>query len=138
MTWATYLKCCILQIFAIYIYCMYWLLTVSCHCCRRMPSLCYFLAFFFANKYSFGIFFRLKPLFIIFLRKPCQIVSSFLSSLADTSSQECAPYSSLLRTQASKILTLVYIFILLSVRTCFSLKQPPPPNPLKLAPFRTH
>ena len=46
------------------------------------------------------------------------MVSSFLSSLADNS-QDCALYSSPLRTQASKILICLGIFILLSVRTFF-------------------
>ena len=82
-----------------------------------------FFASFLDFKYSRGGggggFFRLKPLIIIFLRKPCQMVSSFLSSLADNS-QDCALYSSLLRTQASKRLIRLGIFILLSVRKCFS------------------
>ena len=51
-----------------------------------------------------------------FLRKPCQMVSSFRSLLADNS-QDYALYSSLLRTQA---LIRLGIFILLSVRTYFN------------------
>ena len=73
-----------------------------------------FFASFLDFKYSRGTFFRLKPSVIIFLIKPCQMVSSFLSSLANNS-QDCALYSSLLLTQASKILIRLGIFILLSL-----------------------
>ena len=59
-----------------------------------------FLFSFRATKYSLGTFLRLKAFVIIFLRKPCQIASSFRSSLA-VSFQDCAPYSNRLRTQAS-------------------------------------
>ena len=127
MTWATYLKCCILQkiaIFEVLVIVLSWSLLYTKDQSRSSgtgTSCLDFLdlAFLRALKYYCGTCFRLKPLVTIFLKNPCQIYYIFLISDAE-SSHDWALYKSLLRTHASNIVTRIYIQIRLSVSTCFN------------------
>ena len=78
-----------------------------------------FFASFLAFRYSGGTFLRLKPFLTILLRNPCQMDSSFFSSVAKRS-HDWQLYRRRLLTQASNNLIRVDRKILLSVKTCFN------------------
>ena len=124
---ATYLKCCILQniaMFEVLVIVLSWSLLYTKDQSRSSgtgTSCLDFLdrAFLQPFKYSYGTFFRLKPLVTIFLTNPCQI--NYILFISDAeSSHDWALYKSLLRTHASNILIRLDITILLSVSRCFS------------------
>ena len=89
--WAIYFRCWILQkdyIFVVLVIKRRFSLSITYAQSRPSGSGTVspdFFAFFLAFTYSGGTFLRLYPLVIIFLRKPFQMVSSFLSSLAASS-----------------------------------------------------
>ena len=107
--WAMYFRCCILQnivMFFVFVIVRNWLLLYTNDQFRSSGSgtvTLDFFASFLAFKYSTRTFLSLNPFATIFLRKPCHIVSSLLSSLA-VNSQDCALYNKLLRIQASRIM----------------------------------
>ena len=114
VTWARYLRCCILQKYEISIVLViirsFSLLNTKAQFNPSGSEKVVFilLSFFPGCQILLRDVFRLKSLDTIFLRKLFQMDTSFQSSLAE-SSQDCALYSSLLRTQASKRWTRIRI-----------------------------
>ena len=124
VTWAIYFMCWILQNEAILVVLVNAQIFIIIYICpvqtiRFGNFYTRLFCFFFSLQIFRGTFLRLKPFLTILLRNPCQMDSSFLSSVAKRS-HDWQLYRRRLLTQASNNLIRVDRKILLSVKTCFN------------------